>query len=225
YRRNWRENGCRTLQLEFPVIVRLVGADYFRQTACEYLQAHPSRSGDLHHLGRAWPAFLRAKFADSEYAYLADVAVLEWALQEAMIAADDTRRFDPTGLAALAPEVLERLRLAVHPAVRVVSSAYPILRIWEANQPDIADPPLIDLQSGGEHVLIVRPQRASSLLRLDAGAAACLRALSAGEPLGAALDAALAQEPTFDLQAALTRWVDNRILVAWSLPTTSRDSI
>src|SRR5438552_18891311 len=51
YRNNLHEGFCKVLALEFPVIQRLVGADYFRQLGRDFLHAHPSRGGDLHAIG------------------------------------------------------------------------------------------------------------------------------------------------------------------------------
>jgi hypothetical protein len=70
YRNNLQLGFAKTLALEFPVLERLVGQDYFRQTAREFLHEFPSRSGDLHHIGRAFPAFLQRRFEGTEFAYL-----------------------------------------------------------------------------------------------------------------------------------------------------------
>src|SRR5262245_34461218 len=51
YRNNLHEGFCKALSLEFPVVERLVGHDYFRQLAKELMHAHPSRAGDLHAIG------------------------------------------------------------------------------------------------------------------------------------------------------------------------------
>src|SRR5271165_6825258 len=46
------------LHSTYPVVRRLVGDDYFRQTAREFQRLHPSRSGDLLHCGREFPRYL-----------------------------------------------------------------------------------------------------------------------------------------------------------------------
>ena len=73
YRNNLSEGFLKTLALEFPAIERLVGADYFRQMGLDFLCAHPSRAGNLHHVGTPFAAFLRARFAGTQYDYLPDV--------------------------------------------------------------------------------------------------------------------------------------------------------
>src|SRR5260221_10503268 len=58
YRNNVQGNFQDALRSSFPVIWRLVGADYFLQTAREVQRQHPSRSGDLLHIGKRFPEYL-----------------------------------------------------------------------------------------------------------------------------------------------------------------------
>jgi hypothetical protein len=217
YRNNLRENFLKVLELEFPVVQRLVGADYFRQTARQFLLHAPSRSGDLFHCGRAFPEFLRQQFAASDYAYLPDVAALEWAWQEAMIAADDQQIFDLAALAALDQESYDRLRLHPHPALRLVRSPYPIVAIWAANQPDAGSDATIDIGRGGDNALITRVLRSTGIVAIPAGAAVFLQGVLDRRPLGLALEAALDADPGFELEATLGPWIQGRVFVSWSL--------
>lgn len=217
YRNNLRENFLKVLELEYPVILRLVGADYFRQTALQFLQQSPSRSGDLFHCGRGFPEFLRQQLAAGDYAYLADVAALEWAYQEAIIAADDARIFDIAALAGLEQDSYERLRLHAHPALRLARSPYPIVAIWADNQPDAASDATIDIGRGGENALITRALRSTQVAAIGAGAATFLGGVLEQRPLGPALEAALAADPAFDLESALGPWIQARVFVSWSL--------
>ena len=60
YRNNSRALFEQALQLTYPALCRRVGTDYFRQLVHHYREAHPSRSGDLHDVGRSFPGFLAA---------------------------------------------------------------------------------------------------------------------------------------------------------------------
>jgi hypothetical protein len=217
YRNNLRENFLKVLELEYPVILRLVGTDFFRQTALQFLQQSPSRSGDLFNCGRGFPEFLRQQFAASDYAYLPDVAALEWAYQEAIIAADDARILDIAALAGLEQDSYDRLRLHAHPALRLVRSPYPIVAIWADNQPDAASDATIDIGRGGENALITRALRSTQVTAIGAGAATFLGGVLEQSPLGLALEAALAADPAFDVESALGPWIQARVFVGWSL--------
>lgn len=216
YRNNLHEGFTKTLALEFPVIERLIGSDYFRQLALQFLAEHPSHAGDLHHIGTPFPQFLSKLFADSEYAYLPDVAALEWACQETLVCAD-AAPFDVNALRAISPETYSELRFTLHPACRLVCSSYPIVRIWSTNQPD-AEAEVVDLSSGADRVLVRRGVDGVELHRLPAGEFALLQSLQQRAPLGYALELALAADESFDLGAALRRFVTLGFLTDIHLP-------
>jgi hypothetical protein len=212
YRNNLREGFIKALAIGFPVIERLTGTDYFRQLALDFLRAHPSRAGNLHHIGRPFPVFLRERFAATEYAYLSDVAALEWAHEEALIA-PDARPLSAEALQEIATERYEHLRFDLHPACNLVRSAYPIVRIWRANQPDASDDEVINLGEGADAVLVMRSPDGVEFHRLSAGDFTVLQAFASGLPLGAALEAAQAADVTFDLGAALRHLLSLNVLV------------
>jgi hypothetical protein len=218
YRNNVRVGFAKALAIAFPVIERLMGEQYFRQVAEEFRLAHPSRAGDLHHIGAPFPGFLGQRFGETDYAYFPDVAELEWAYQEALIAADE----EPIPVEALrevAPAAYEWIRLSLDPAVRLVRSDFPILRIWSVNQPDSADEEIIDLRDGGDHVLVLRTREHVEFHRLPRGEFAVLQAIAAGFPLGTALEAALSVDGDFDPGPALHRFFRLNLFTALATDT------
>ena len=155
-------------------------------------------------------------------AYLPDVARLEWAIDQAAIAAD-APSFDLAALAALPEDAYAGLRFVLHPSVQLVESRYPILRIWQANQPDFEGSAEVDLDEGGDSLLVARGERGVDIERLEPGAAALLRGFAAGESLAVAASLATAAEPSFDLTAALRRHVASQVLVAFVAPASSSE--
>jgi len=222
YRNNLLEGFHRTLALEYPVVRRLVGQDYFRQLARAFLARHPSTSGDLHHVGAAFAEFLRLQFTDSEYLYLADVAALEWACQECLIAAE-VDPFDPATLRNLDSQSYGMLRFTLRPTYRLVQSPFPILRIWQVNQPESAAEESIDLDSGPDFLLVFRTPEGNHLRRLREDDYRLLAAFAAGHSLAEALELLLASSPGFDLGTALRRCIEFAALAAIpSSQSTSR---
>lgn len=213
YRNNFHEGFLKALALGFPVIQRLVGEDYFRQLGRLFVAEHPSRAGNLHHIGCAFAGFLRDQFAATPYSYLLEIAELEWAYQECLIAADAVP-LDLTPLQSVAPERLADLRFEVHPACRMVSSEFPIVRIFCVNQEDRDGTELIDLRQGGDHVLLRRKNDAVELHRLPAAEFALLRSLSRGATLGDALEIAQAVSSEFDLAKTLRHLVELGVFTA-----------
>jgi hypothetical protein len=108
--------------------------------------------------------------------WLPDVARLEWACHEASMAGAGEALDLPT-LAQVPPEAQCDLRFSLHPSVRVVRSAWPILAIWEANQPERDGFPGRD---GGEDcVLAWREAGEVQLMTLEAPQAAFIETLAA----------------------------------------------
>jgi hypothetical protein len=190
YRNNTRHNFRKALELTFPVLHRRVGDDFFRQLAHEYRAAHPSRSGDLHWVGRDFPAWLDVRLAGSDYAWLAELARLEWACEEASVAA----RHEPIGLEVLAcipGELLENVELLFQPCLRLVRSSYTVWSVWQANQGDDAGIP-VDLAAGGECCVVACSEERVAVYRLDATDFALLELLVQGSPLGHAVSTSAA---------------------------------
>ena len=203
YRNNLREGFRKALALEFPVVEQLVGSDYFRQLALEFLAAHPSRSGDLYGIGAPFPAWLRERFAATEYAWFADVAALEWALEELRIAPAPAAA-TALDLAAVDPDRHADLRLRLHPAARLVTASVPAVDIWRAHQPPMTLDS-IDLAAGGERTLVRATPAGFEFHRLGVGEHRLLETLARGGTLGTAVECALDAEPGLDLARALRR--------------------
>ncbi len=206
YRNNVRQGFLKALALEFPVIQRLVGEEYFRQLAARFQLEHPSRAGDLQSIGAPFAAFLRAEFAGTEYSYLPDIAELEWACQESTIAAN-AGPLDLTTLRGLSPDSLEGLRFSLHPACHLVHSEFPIVPIWSANQDDQEGTEVIDLDAGAESVLVHRRHDTVEFHQLPLADFTFLKALQQGHTLGDSLQAAQRASPSFDLARALRQFV------------------
>lgn len=197
YHRNRRANFRKALALAFPVLAQLLGETGFARLAAAFQDAHPSRSGDLARIGAALPGFLRGSLPAQPW--LADLADLERALQDCLVA-PDAAPIAPAALAAHPPEDWPALHLQLHPALRLVGSPWPIVTVWRAHR----DGATVDLDAGGEDALLRRVADGAEILTLTPGVAAWWRRLADGAPLGEALDAALAADPAFDPAAALT---------------------
>lgn len=216
YANNVRENFLATLEAGFPVLVRLAGRDWFRQAGSGYFRLHPSRSGNLHHVGERFAAYLEAELADGPYAYFADVARLEWAYQEVLVAAEPTT-LDLVELAAIAPERHDQLVFEMSPAARLVASMYPLLAIWRANQPGSDTTTTVRLDAGASRLLVVRLDRHVELRELPSGEFVFLAAATGGASVVDATAEALAADPEFELVVALPRLVRLGALTAFHL--------
>jgi hypothetical protein len=188
------------LRITYPAVLALVGEDYFDQTARGYRRAHPSRSGNLQAFGARFGEYLEPLPDIRAFAYLPDVARLEWLRQESALAADAestapntfTEEFANTG---------ESLRIGLHPSVRLLASAHPILTIWRyATQPTSEQ---LVLDGEGEHVVLWRQDGEVAMAAVDPASFACIASLACGDTLDAAHVASQARDAAFDLAACL----------------------
>lgn len=216
YRNNVYVSLTGALEAIYPVVARLVGPDCFRGCAYGYIRQAPPTSGNLHDFGARFADFLATFEPVCALEYLPDVARLEWAWHCAFHAADA----EPLALDALASVPQGRygeLRFALHPSARLQSSAYPLLKIWQANQPDASAEVTIDLREGGVDLLIVRRHLTVEIEQVPAAAYALLRAFAEGCNLTEAAARTAAAASDFDLTATLRHYVQNRTITGFGL--------
>ncbi|RME16395.1 MAG: DUF2063 domain-containing protein, partial [Alphaproteobacteria bacterium] len=203
YRNNVAVSLTEALEAAFPVIEKLVGAEFFRAMAGVFLRAHPPKSPVLALWGDDFPAFLEQFGPVAHLPYLADVARLEQALREAYHAAD-AAPIDPAALDR--PDLAETcLRLA--PATRLICSQWPIHAIWRANTEEGAPP----ARGGAECVLVVRPDWDPWPRPVSPAAARFLEAVGEGRSLAEAIEAG---GPEHDLAATLSLLIATKSIVA-----------
>ncbi len=216
YRNNVFESLVGALKAVYPVVERLVGTGFFAYAADGYIRRHPPTSGNLHDFGAEFAGFLADFEPARALAYLPDVARLEWAWHRAFHAADQAP-LALVRLAAVPPGQYGQLRFRLHPSAQLAASDYPLLRIWEANQPAYAGDVAVNLAAGGEQLLVVRRGFDVVIESLSAGDDALLRAFTAGQRFDEASAAALAAQPGYDLAAALRRHVASAVITDFSI--------
>lgn len=205
------------LQAAYPVVCRLVNERFFRFAARAYLRAHPPTVPQLLRYGDRFANFLAGFKPVRALPYLPDVARLEWARHEAYFAGH-ADALDPAALAGIPPERYLELAFDLHPAVRLVTSRYPVDRIWEVNQPHHAEVERVDLTTGGVSLLVTRPAMTVRHRQLSKGDFALIERLRDDAPLVAATAAASEREPGFDLAAALAEHLIEGTFCGFQLP-------
>ena len=218
YRNNILGNYRKVLGATYPVVRRLVGAPFFDAATDHFVRGHPSQHGDVNRYGGDFAMFLASYLPARGLDYLADVARLEWAIDQANIAAD-AAPLDVATLAAVAPEALAELRFRLHPSAWLLASPYPILRIWQVNQARHEGDDHVDLGEGADLLLVTRGGGGVTIDRIGTGEHALLAALAANAPLGVAAGQASDVEPGFDLATTLRRHVAHHTIVAFRAPS------
>lgn len=201
YRNNVIHSLTETLGDIFPVVKGLVGAEFFRAMAREYVHCEPPEIPVLAEYGIGFPAFLENFAPVRGLRYLPDVARLERAWLETYHSGD-APPLTPQVFDGLTPDQCTALTLRRHPAMRAVASPFPVLTIWEGHH-DSNGMPEIDLALGAEEAVVTRPQAEVTVWRVPPGTRAYLRHLSEGKALGAAFEAVRTTRPDFDLSTVL----------------------
>jgi len=210
YRNNVIASLIRSLATRYPVVRRLLWEESFDSVARLYVAAHPPRSPVMLEYGDGFPAFIRSFGQDASLHYVADIAALESARRQAYHAGDAV----PAGRGVfdgLTPEDAANLRLALHPSTILLTSRFPVVSIWEANQPD-GDNEIAVWRS--EAVLVARPELTVEVRRLTAGTYCFLTAIAQGRTVATAVQHAIDNAADLDLTECLTTLMAANIVVA-----------
>lgn len=215
YRNNVVSSLIDALADTFPVVQQLVGAEFFRAMAAEFVRQAPPRSRVLALYGGGFAASIAGFAPAAGLPYLADVARLEFARQQACHAGDAEPIADAALAQALAkPEALAAMRFSWHPSLQVIESPHAVVSLWAAHQTEGGDVAAVGIDRA-EQALVLRDGLDVFVVPVDAGTARfALRTLT-GDAFGAA---AAAADPGFDLGAALALLVRHRALAALHAP-------
>lgn len=208
YRNNHVSTLLRTLASGFPVLHRRMGPEDFGTLTAHYVSLVPSVSGNLNDYGDRFGTEIAGHPLLRGREYLADVARLEWARQEAYLAAE-CAPLDLTCLDDCPAESYGALCFALHPAVRLVSCDWRVTPLLAAPDDDVSTWRPIHEPNG---VLVIRRDQDVELLTLPDDEFRFLQAVAAGSSLAEAYDAAAGGD--FDVAAVLGRHVALGVIVA-----------
>ena len=205
------------LRAGFPVLEQLVGGEFFAAMARDFIRAFPPRRADLAQYGHDFPGFIADYAPAASVPYLADMARLELALMVAELAADRDP-LAPAALQSFPPDRLEHLLLTPHPSLRFVASQYPLQAIWQAHQREDGPEGAIDLDQGGDMLLVYRPRAEALIRKVSAGGFAFVMGLSAGHSISGAYQSAIANHAEFDLAGELGSLLAAELFIDARLP-------
>jgi Putative DNA-binding domain len=201
----------RALAARYPLVRRLIGDDSFLDVAQRFVAMQPPRLPIVQHFGETFPQYLRNLGEAASFEYVADIAELEAARARAYYSADAR----PVGARALLSRPLfEEYSLVLHPSVGLVTSRFPIVAIWRANQTG-ADGGILD-RWRPEAALVARPFLDVDVLSLPAGGHVFIDSLLSGWTIRAAAASAREDDPEFDVGANLTILAGANIVVGFN---------
>lgn len=219
YRNNVMVSLIDALADSYPVTQELVGEDFFRAMARQFVTAHPPRSPVLALYGDELADFIAGFAPAAGLAYLADVARLEMLRVQAFHAAD-AAALTAQEIAGLLgdPAALAQARFRFDPSLGVLRSRHAVVSLWAAHQAtDVAASLAQVAVDQAEAALVWRAGLEVDIARIGEGVAAFILILKRGVAFAAAAEQALTVDPGFDLVATLGLLVRAGVITAIDL--------
>lgn len=205
----------RALEEIYPVCCRLVGVQFFTAMARQYIRRYPSQSPDLGDYGEQLPEFVAQFEPAASLPYLSDVARLEWHWHRIFNSADQPG-LDLAALGQVPPDRWPELVLQLPDNSVLMTSLYPVHRIWQSNQTDASNPETIDLDEGDVHLFLWRDQYETRIDLPNAVEWQLLQAFASGDTFGE-ICAQFEHSDEIDVTALLPIWVQRGWVTGFTL--------
>lgn len=198
YRNNVQSSLINALADSYPVVLQLVGDEFFRAMAGLYVQSCPPQGPLINDYGKDFAGFIDRFEPAASVPYLADMARLERLRVQAYHAAD-AQPLSQEQIAAA-------LTVGFHPSLNLLTSTFAVVAIWAAHQQD-ATLAGIDLDHG-QNALVLRNGLEVEVFAIDHGASTFIQHLRNGQSLTQALETA----PAFDLSQTLALLIGHNVI-------------
>jgi hypothetical protein len=199
-----------TLKKTYPLIVKLVGSDFFQITAKEYIKHYPSRSPNVNDYGAYFSDFLAEFEPLHDLIYLVEVAQFEW-ICHTLSSATNHQGIRTFQLDNITVDQYDQLHFTLHPACHLQRFYYPILRIIELCKSDKNES--LDVDAGGINLLIARHDMDLTLIPLTHAEFTFLDMIAEGKSVGESLNTAMMLDREFNISAKIPEWIESKILV------------
>lgn len=201
-----------TLEQIFPTTKHLLGDEFFMAMAGVFVRQYPMRSPVSLEYGEELPAFLSNFPPMAEWAWVADIAKLEW-LHQQSLNAGDSESLDATALNERRFENEEGLVLVLDPSLRLASFESPAFSIWHQQQ-SLNDQSPFDGLWQPQTILLWRVGSKIRHWIVSDALAVFVEALVRGEQLDSAAMMARRRSQEFSLEGTLSELFDCQLVVA-----------
>jgi len=200
YRNNVIVGLINALEDKFPVCLRLLGDDNFRQLAKEYIGDNLPSSPVMFEYGKSFSKYISSNDVIKYAPYLPDVAKLEYNIGEAYHA-PNSPFITLSDFEEIGASKLFNSRVTLHPSVSCFHTNYPIVEIWKTNSYDQEVKSITILNA--EDVLVSRPSFDIMIESLPVGAVSFIKQLSDGKSMSEAVAVVNDMNANFDLTKCL----------------------
>jgi hypothetical protein len=191
-----------------------VGDEMFSDLIDSYIAQHPSGHRNLRWYGGELASHASQFYPD--YPFIGELARLEWTLGLAFDA-EDTRALTRSDVADIAADAWSELVFALHPSVRIETSAWNCVPLWQAMQAGV-DAPAPQQLDAPAYWLVWRLSGQPHFRSLTALEAQALQGIADGLSFGALCNAVcgVAADPdatALSLAGFLQHWLAQEVLV------------
>lgn len=209
----------KVLRTTYPVCCQIVGEAFFSHLVRGYILQTPHSEPDITGFGERFPAFVAALLPSHQLCYLADVAALEWACHRARNG-QVVPLLDKAALAHIEETQQGELRFSLYQDSTLMSSSYPILRIWEAHQAAQVQE-TISLDEGESRLLIHVRDGKLCLAPLSIEAFKMLTYFSAGMSFEVVCQKCHEEYPLLNIPQLFAECIAKKYLVSFELAKRS----
>ena len=193
------------IRTTYPLLEKLVGEDFLRQMAREFIFIHPPSQGCMHAYGEGFDKFIKTYEPAKSMPYLPDIASFEYAMNDAYYAQDDIA-MDADALSKIAPEELGETMLRTRHSLHLLQSEFPILDIRNLCLNDAQDAP--DLENPTPfYGMVYRPGFDVNIVSLEQDEFTLLSKIKDKKSLGSAIENTLESYPNFNFTNFLTKHI------------------
>ena len=194
------------LVMSFPLVEILVGEDFLKTAAKLYLFDNPPTEACLDRYGSGFPDFLKGYEHANALPYLADVARLDWLMNEVRCAKDDNT-VTINDLAQLPPEQYEETIFKLKNSVQLLHSDFPLAAIYNFCKEKSGDDAQLNIDDEESFILITRMEWDPTVFNLEASEYHFFSQLQEEKPLGECLEQTMEAYPDFNFAEFLQNYM------------------
>jgi hypothetical protein len=198
------------LKEDYAALTAVLGDDYFHDTVVAYLLACPSRHPSIRYVGDRLGNFLaehpQVAPVRERFPFAADLARLEWALQDAFDAPDAVA-LALEDVARLPPEDWAGLLLRPDASVQLLDLAWPVATLRRTFEREEPLPEPANVPQDPETVLVFRRSESVSYRLVDTDEAEALRAVLRGTQFGNVCEIAALHVGEDEAPGTAARWL------------------
>ncbi|MDI1229247.1 MAG: DNA-binding domain-containing protein [bacterium] len=209
YKNNMKMTLREVLNQTFPVTALLLGEKFMDFAVSEFVNIAPPDSGDMNAYGAGFAEFLEHLPNLNQFAYVPDVARLEWLAQEAYLSPRSTP-LTAQDLAAVEDPV--NLKLHLQPHVKLLRSGWPVDKLWSRVTEEGNALKDFEMKPAETYAAIFRAGDNISVWSISEGGYRFLEYLQSDPVFAFAAEAGMRAEPDLSLDTLLATLMQQDLL-------------